>query len=126
MFEALAVAWYEEPFVCQRRCVWEPLAMGLRGRRDIVGQLAVAGASPIGADSVEVRRGASGLPVRRHDGGAAPAFHPAKMGASEPCIGRATTTSQIIHARLTTQATKIRIVCVLEKPWDPTTQPCNR
>jgi hypothetical protein len=57
---------------------------------------------------------------------AAEAYTSARRRASESCMRQATTTSQIIHATLTTQATRIRIVCVPEKPSEPTTQPCTR
>ena len=38
-------------------------------------------------------------------------------------IRQAATTNQIIHARVRTQASTIRIVCVGEKPSEPSTQP---
>ena len=53
-------------------------------------------------------------------------IHATTVTSAESGMRQATTTSQIIHARVRTQATRIRIVCVSEKPSEPTTHPCTR
>ena len=47
-------------------------------------------------------------------------------GHASACVRRARTASQIIHARLKAQASRISVVCVPERPSEPTTQPCAR
>ncbi len=41
-------------------------------------------------------------------------------------IRQTTMASQIIQARLKTQATTMAAECMDEKPWEPSTQPCTR
>jgi hypothetical protein len=70
-----------------------------------------------------------GRPAPRSCGGLSPsltAWSQEAPLASESGMRQAITTSQIIHARVRTQATRIRMVCVSEKPSEPTTQPCTR
>ena len=55
-----------------------------------------------------------------------PRRHAGRGRASDSCIRHATMRSQMIHARVRTQATRISTVCVAEKPSAPTTQPCTR